>query len=170
MDLKEAGNSLYLLGQTFFEFGGSHLAQVAGAAGEALAGSPAPGLPPRAPELYRALHRAMQAGLVRACHDLSEGGLAVTAAEMCLAGRLGAALTLDTDDPLSALFSESNGRLLVEVRPADQAAFEALMVHLQARRVGVVTGAARLNIGTRERNLISLTVEEILNAWQGQSA
>jgi phosphoribosylformylglycinamidine synthase len=109
----------------------------------------------------------MQTGLVRACHDLSEGGLAVTAAEMCLAGRLGAALTLDTDDPLRALFSESNGRLLVEVRPNDQAAFEALLVHLPAQRVGVVTGGDRLSIGTRERNLISVTVKEILNAWQG---
>jgi phosphoribosylformylglycinamidine synthase len=154
------------LGETSSEFGGSHLALVAGEAGGALAGSPAPGLPPQAPELYRALHRAMQAGLVRACHDLSEGGLAVSAAEMCLAGRLGAALTLDTPDPLSALFSESNGRLLVEVRPSDQAAFEALMPSLPARRVGVVTGGARLNIGTHDQVLISLTVEEILNAWR----
>lgn len=71
---------------------------------------------------YRLLHGAMQLGLVRACHDLSEGGLAVALAEMCLAGRLGAtveigplrepALTLTAQD---LLFSESNGRLLLEV-------------------------------------------------------
>jgi hypothetical protein len=36
--------------------------------------------------------------------------------------------------------------------------------------VGVITAGERLSIGTRQRNLISLTVEEILNAWQGRSA
>jgi phosphoribosylformylglycinamidine synthase subunit PurSL len=170
MDFKEAGNGVYLLGDTQLEFGGSHLALVAGSAATALAGSPAPGLPIRAPELYRAVHSAMRAGVVRACHDLSEGGLAVTAAEMCLAGRLGAALTLDTADPLAALFSESNGRLLVEVRRADQAAFEALLAGLPARHVGLVSDSARLSIGTRERELISLPVVDLVAAWQGPHA
>jgi phosphoribosylformylglycinamidine (FGAM) synthase-like enzyme len=41
------------------------------------------------------MHGAIAAGLVRACHDLSEGGLAVAAAEMSLAGRLGLRLELD---------------------------------------------------------------------------
>ena len=91
----------------------------------------------------------------------------MTAAEMCLAGRLGAALTLDTPDPLSALFSESNGRLLVEVRPTDQPAFDALLAGLPVRKVGVVTGGERLSIGTHDRTLLSLTIEEILKAWQG---
>jgi phosphoribosylformylglycinamidine synthase len=43
---------------------------------------------------YRALHAAMRAGLVRACHDCSEGGLAVAAAEMVIGGGLGLALRL----------------------------------------------------------------------------
>ena len=44
---------------------------------------------------FAALHRAISAGLVRACHDLSEGGLAVAAAEMAFAGGLGATLLVD---------------------------------------------------------------------------
>ena len=44
----------------------------------------------RRPERYRRLHRAIRSGVVRACHDVSEGGLAVALAEMCIAGRLGA--------------------------------------------------------------------------------
>ena len=41
------------------------------------------------PQVYRALHQAITSGLVRSAHDLSEGGLAVAAAEMCIGGRLG---------------------------------------------------------------------------------
>ena len=43
-----------------------------------------------APRLFRGVHEAMLRGLVRACHDLSEGGLAVAAAEMAFAGGIGA--------------------------------------------------------------------------------
>ena len=41
------------------------------------------------------LYAAIDAGLVRACHDLSEGGLATAMAEMAFAGGLGATVDLD---------------------------------------------------------------------------
>ena len=120
MDLKEVlGNFVYLLGTTRPELGGSHFNLVTSAGGGQV-----PGLPEAAPALYRALHQAMQAGQVRACHDLSEGGLAVAAAEMCIGGRLGLALNVDLEDTLAALFSELNGRRPVEVRSSVQASFE----------------------------------------------
>jgi phosphoribosylformylglycinamidine synthase len=57
---------------------------------------------------------------VLACHDLSEGGLAVTLAEMAIAGRLGLSVdSLPGPDPVSALFSESSGRFVCEIAPAD---------------------------------------------------
>jgi phosphoribosylformylglycinamidine (FGAM) synthase-like enzyme len=58
-------------------------------------GGVAPTMPAAPLDRYRALHRTIGDGLVRACHDLSEGGLAVALAEMCIAGRLGAAVALD---------------------------------------------------------------------------
>src|SRR5262249_55817697 len=78
MDLKAPGNALYLVGATRDEMGGSHYHLVHGMTG---------GDVPRvdtaiAPRIFRALHAAITGGLVRACHDLSEGGLAVAAAEM----------------------------------------------------------------------------------------
>ena len=91
MDLKQPGNLLYLVGE---------LAPPGAAAmpGCWTAGN-LPGMQPslttrNAPRVYRALHRAIAAGWVRACHDLSEGGLAVAAAEMCIGGRLGLELRL----------------------------------------------------------------------------
>ena len=86
----------------------------------------APQPDPDAPARYRRLHAAILAGLVQSCHDVSEGGLAVALAELCIAGRLGAAIdTLPHPDVATALFAESIGRLVVEVRPDDVATFLA---------------------------------------------
>lgn len=166
MDLKEAGNVVYLLGETQAEFGGSHLTLLFNAQ-TPIFNSPTPGRSESAPQLYRVLHQAMRANLVRACHDLSEGGLAAAAAEMCIGGRLGMALTLDTADPTTALFSESNGRLLVEVRPSEAAAFEACFDGLPLQRLGRVTGGPRLSISTRTQQLLSVSLAELVHAWQG---
>ena len=119
---------------------------------------------PLAPSAYRALHRAITAGLVRACHDLSEGGLAVAAAEMCIGGRLGMDLTIGAAEPTQSLFGEVNGRLLIEVRPENRRAFEAFFDQSLIRQIGVVSNEPRLNIAG-ETPLISLPVDELVTAW-----
>ncbi len=142
-DLAEPGNVLIVIGQTEPEFAGSHLDLVHGAPVKA---GVAPAPDPDAPETYRHLHAAMRAGLVVACHDVSEGGLAVSLAEMCIAGRLGARIdALPHDDLTTALFSESSGRLVVEVRPRSVDAFMKIMGR-SAARFGEVTADAELTI------------------------
>ncbi len=146
VDLKAEGNRLYLVGTTAPEFGGSHYAWLA--LGEGAAG----GLPPaparRGPELARALAGAIADGLVQSVHDLAEGGLAVAAAEMAIAGGLGARIALDRVlargelRPWQALFSESLSRWLVEVAPADAELFEARFAGLPLAPVGEVGGSA----------------------------
>jgi len=90
MDLKEPGNYLYQVGVTKEEVGGSQFALV-----ESLRGGQVPTVDPQvARQTFAAVHKAIDAGLVRACHDMSEGGLAVAAAEMAFAGNLGARLFL----------------------------------------------------------------------------
>ena len=113
-DLKQASNVVVQIGSTSCEFGGSHFAKIHGVEGTV----PAP--QPRAPQRYRRLHQALRSGRVLACHDISEGGLAVALAEMAIAGRLG--LTIDTlpgPDPVSALFAESTGRFVCEIAAGD---------------------------------------------------
>jgi phosphoribosylformylglycinamidine synthase len=165
MDTKRAGNALYIVGTTRDELGGSLLAQHYG-----LPASHPPALPPHALEHARALHRAMRAGLVRACHDLSEGGLAVAAAEMALAGGLGLEIDLariptdlpaDQAHPALLLFSESNGRWLVEVDPADADAFEQVLHDCTAARCGHVSEEPTLRAGP-----IGLEVARLDQAWR----
>jgi len=120
-DLKQAGSVLVLVGSTRTEFGGSHFFMVDGTLsfGDGARGMvPAPD--PHAPSRYRALHRLLRTGRVRSCHDLSEGGLAVALAEMCIGGRLGADIVaLPHPATTTSLFSESNGRFVCEVAPDD---------------------------------------------------
>ncbi|MGA9276569.1 phosphoribosylformylglycinamidine synthase subunit PurL [Ilumatobacter sp.] len=124
-DLLTPGNALLLIGSTESEFAGSHFDLVHGEPDD-------PGVVP-APDTdaainYQRLHTAMRAGLVVSCHDVSEGGLAVALAEMCIAGRLGATITeLPHDDLATALFGESIGRLVVEVEERSVAAFRRIM-------------------------------------------
>jgi phosphoribosylformylglycinamidine synthase len=106
----------------------------------------APAPDPDGPDRYRRLHEAMRAGLVMSCHDVSEGGLAVALAEMCIGGRLGISVdALPHDNTATALFSESTGRLLVEVEPRSVPAFLRVMDDA-ARRIGVVNHSGTLKV------------------------
>jgi phosphoribosylformylglycinamidine synthase II len=170
MDLKAAGNLVYLVGLTHAELGGSHYLRRLGIAGGRV---PRPDLE-LAPRHLRALHAAIVAGLVRAAHDLSEGGLAVGAAEMAFAGDLGLELELERVPlaPLDAradatavrLFSESCTRFLVEVEPARAADFEACFADLDCARVGRVLAEPRLVVHGAG---IALALDALRAAHQG---
>ncbi len=167
-DAKEPGNYVYLIGETREEMGGSLAYAVRGAR----AGTP-PGLPEYTADMYRRLHRAIREGLVVAAHDLCEGGLAVAVAEMALAGRVGLHLELDViprpaglDDLEVLLFSESNGRLLVEVPPEKAAAFERLLAGYPFARVGMVTAEPRVSFHWRAEEVMAAGLEDIRQAWQ----
>ncbi len=140
MDLKEAGNGIYLIGEFAKEQ------------------KWVPAVPAITPQVYRALHRAITDGLIRSAHDLSEGGLAVAAAEMCIGGRLG----LDINPPLSTrdLFSETTGCLLVEIAPTNIARFEETFKDLPIKKLGQVITDPILKL-----NETTITVETLTAAF-----
>jgi phosphoribosylformylglycinamidine synthase len=146
MDLKRAGNFIYRVG--IF----------------ARAENFVPPLSPETPRIYRALHQATRAGLVRACHDLSEGGLAVSAAEMCIGGRLGVRLEIGDSE---TLFGETNGCLLVEVEANHCAAFENYLEEVphSFTRLGHVTENQKLEILCADEKMIALNVGELADAF-----
>ncbi len=168
MDLKEPGNVLFLIGVTKNELAGSHYQLVTGLSSGAV---PMVDLQ-QAPIIFRKLHAAMAAGLVRSCHDLSEGGLAVTLAEMAFAGEIGADADLrdlatdETDVVL--LFSESPTRFLVEVTPGNVPAFQqTLSSDVPYRRIGQTVKELRLRIaGQSGEWIIWSKLSELKGAWQ----
>jgi phosphoribosylformylglycinamidine synthase len=180
MDLKDHGSLLYIVGGTRAELGASLYYRLHDAMGN---GVPAP--VSDAIEIMRALHRAMRHGLVRACHDLSEGGLAVAAAEMAIAGRLGLDLdlapvprTADVQRDDVVLFSESSSRFLVEISPEDASAFEEALAGWPFARLGRVLASLPSGKGETEplprfriRGLqgdvvIDCPVDDLRQAWQ----
>ncbi|MCA9249260.1 MAG: phosphoribosylformylglycinamidine synthase subunit PurL, partial [Planctomycetales bacterium] len=170
MDLKQAGNRLYLVGETKLEMGGSHLALV-----ENLTGGQSPGVDPqRAKATFSAMHRAIDRQLVRACHDLSEGGLAVAIAEMAFAGGLGAQISLDAlpaaadaAETVVRLFAESNTRFLCEVAPECVALFEAALGNAAPfAALGVVTDDGQLTIEHAGKAVVAASINTLKDAWQ----
>ena len=169
-DLKRAGNLLYVVGASRVELGGSLLYAL-----HEVEGGAAPTMPDAPLVRYRALHTAMREGLVQACHDCSEGGLAVALAEMALGGRLGIDVDLshapgapDLDDA-ALLFGESNGRMLVEVAPDDISAFEAALAHVACAPIGRVAANARVNVRRSGAALLDLPLAEVVQAWTQQA-
>ncbi|BBD09680.1 AIR synthase-related protein [Desulfovibrio ferrophilus] len=168
-DFKQSGDLVYILGLTKPEMGGSELSE--------LFKAPFFDVPQvdavSARERYITLHATMQDSLVSAAHDLSDGGLGVAVAEMCIGGRLGAAIDLakvptcpDDMEVTDLLYSESNSRLLVTVRPENRNAFEAAFKGQHFALIGEVTGDGNLVVQKDGQPLINEHVDTLTSAWK----
>ena len=191
MALKTPGNLLYLVGATRNELANSHYAEVVERDSFAKV-IPDTGVPHvdllRARTTMKALGEAIRQGMVRACHDLSEGGLAVACAEMALASLQGATIDLhriainsstEQAEELSSqaatlvrLFSESASRFIVEIAPEQLGVFEKYMRTNgvdDLTYIGTVAKSERFIIQDGEEELINLGVAELQEAWKGEN-
>jgi phosphoribosylformylglycinamidine synthase II len=155
MFFKQAGDSIYVVGLTAEELGGSEyfrlLARKQGT--PASYGGQAPKLDiPRAMATYRAMHTAICRNLLRSSHTPTLGGLAVGFALPALGGDLGAEIDLSSltcegklgDD--AKLFAESNSRFVITCAPENEAVLESIFHGLPSARVGKVRAEKRLSI------------------------
>jgi len=170
MDLKEPDNLIYIVGRTYDELGGSEYYNLRGCLGKNV-----PKVRLReAKRNMRAVTRAIDKGCVRACHDLSEGGLATAAAEMSLAGDLGLEIWLSrvpyTGQTLRndfILFSESNSRFLVEVPRERKEEFELMVKGTYYAPIGRVRRDKSFIVyGLNNEPIINTSVDELIEAWK----
>lgn len=163
MDAKEEGDPVYLVGLTKDELGGSQYYKMLNAIGKSV---------PKVDAIYgkrlmMSLTHAIHGGAVAACHDCSEGGMAVALAEMAFSGSLGMDIHLGKDALRNevTLFSESNTRFVVEVR--DEKKFLSAMKGLPVRKLGNIRGGRSFKIfGSDKRLLIDTTIDRLKAAWQ----
>ncbi|TYS46018.1 phosphoribosylformylglycinamidine synthase subunit PurL [Bacillus infantis] len=158
---KQAGDLIYLLGETKAEFGGSELQKLIH--GRIFGKAPELDLEKEARNQEQVL-KAIRAGLVSSAHDLAEGGLAVAAAESVIGSEgLGASIRISGDET-SALFSESQSRFLLTVKKEDQQAFESMT---DAVLIGEVTGEPVLEIHSDSGLVMKEQTEVLKSAWKG---
>lgn len=158
---KASGDLIYVLGETKDEFGGSELQKLL----EGSISGKSPVLDLEVEKSHQAaVLTAIRAGIVESAHDLAEGGLAVAAAESLFGpNSLGAKLDLK-GNPVSALFSESQSRFLLSIKPENKEQFESLV---PAALIGEVTNDNNLTISQGENILIKEQVEVLESAWRG---
>jgi len=170
LDLKQPGNPVYIVGQTRPELGGSEYYKLKGFVGKTVPKVRAVS----AKRKVNALVKAMDLGCVRACHDLSEGGLGVAAAEMAFTGDWGIDLWLKkVPKPRSMkrndfiLFSESNSRFLVEVVEKRKQDFEDLMKSNAFSVVGRVKKEPYFSVnGLTDERVADVSIAELRDAWK----
>jgi phosphoribosylformylglycinamidine synthase len=159
MDFKQPNELIYLIGNTHPEFDNPKVNPILGKT------------------IFRAVYKAIKSSLVTACHDLSEGGLAVALAEMCFAGEFGVEIRLNkkslaarcslltTDDVL--LFSESNTRFLVSVPVSHKSKFEQLMTKVPCVCVGKTALSDKMKIfGVTGKTIVNLAINDMKSRWQ----
>jgi len=169
MDVKTPNDLIYIVGESFHELGGSEYYKLRGFIGKTV---------PKvrrsqARKIFKAIIRAIDSGLVKACHDLSEGGLAVAAPEMAFSGGYGMELDLhkvprkglNRDD--FVLFSESNSRFLVEVSEKAREDFERLMSGKAYAEIGKVTKTTEFCVyGLDGSVVVETSLNMLLSSWK----
>ena len=120
--LQESGNILYLLGDTYSEFGGSlYLKKLYGKVA---------GVHPKVDfekelALWNTVIEANRAKLLKSAKDVNLGGVAISLAKMAVVGNIGVEANISLEDSKD-IFSESLSRSIVEVQLNNCEAFEKL--------------------------------------------
>ena len=170
MDFKKPGNSIYVIGTTRDEMGGSiyleNLKQLGGSVPEVNFKT--------AKKTYQAVERAVKAGLISALHDCSEGGLAVSVAEMAMAGGVGATVLLKKvpfkgdrkrDDVL--LFAESNSRFIAEIPASREKAIARIFKNVPCAKIGTVEATPEIVVyGLNDQPVINARADELKEIWK----
>lgn len=162
---KTEGDIIILLGETKDELGGSEYLKIIHKLDK--------GKPPHLnldaeARVQEACLNAIHNGIIKATHDLAEGGLAVTLAECCISnpeGAIGAEVTLKSEIRKDALlFGESQSRIVVSLAQEDAAKFMSIADkhNVPAIVIGKV-GGNRLKID----GLVDVSVDEMKAAWKG---
>ena len=104
------------------------------------------------------VQQQIKSGLISAAHDISDGGLAVAVAEMCIAGRLGASIDVpETGNRIGWAFGEDQARYVIATSAPDALLTAAQETGVPAAAIGSTRTQAELQFGNED----AISVEEI---------
>jgi phosphoribosylformylglycinamidine synthase subunit PurSL len=161
-DFKEAGNDIVLLGfRNTEEMAGSVYCQIHDFMGNNLPRINSGELM----KVLKALYRTINSGKLKACHDISEGGLAAALAEMCFGGDIGAVIDIpEIENAANFLFNETAGCFLAEIpsglEPGD------IFGDIPCRIIGMTTTDKSITLKQYGDDLFTLELDDLKAAWQ----
>lgn len=168
LDAKMSGDLVYLLGETNDELGGSEYFYMKGEVTETV---PLVNTT-KNKKIYIALSLAIKKQLVASSISVGRGGIATALAKKLIGGQLGATISLqklngNASSDSNALYSESQGRILVTIAKENQSAFEKLMKTIPYQQIGTITKETKLKITGLEGNeIINLDLKKITDAYR----
>jgi len=176
MDVKRAGDIVYILGDTYDELGASEYFQMSGEQlrENGYTGNNVPKVnAEKALTLYKAVTDIIDARLAHSVHTPTLGGLGVALAKTAFAGGFGLSIDLrkvpqkECSRNDQVLFSESNSRFVITIDAARKQEFEKLLAHCTYAEVGITTEEKQLNItGLSGNTVINAPLEELKTAWK----
>jgi phosphoribosylformylglycinamidine synthase II len=174
LDVKNPGDLVYILGETFDELGGSeYYAMMSEVKKNNFQSNQIPGVDAKKNyTLYKAVYAAVSKRLLTSSISITKGGLAVALAKSAIGGQLGVEIHLNklpgkfsTDH--HALFSESQGRILVTVKEKNKLEFEKTMKGTAFEQIGTVTKNGNLIIkGTNGKEIVTMTIRKATDAYR----
>ena len=163
---KNAGDFIYMLGETKNEFGGSELQKLT--YGKIFGAPPECDLE-QEKRVQEILFIAIKQGLIASAHDISEGGLAVALTESLFGNEnnftIGAKIFAESENKTAFLFSESQSRFVVTVAPKNQAAFESLAGGIKP--IGCVTDDGNMRVEISGEVVINIPAKILHDVWGG---
>ena len=168
LDYKQAGDLIYVIGDTKNETGGSEYFAMLNATGNNVPKLDAA----QAIKTYEKVSALTEAELVHSLHTPALGGLAVGFAKSSIAGCLGAEIDLNklpvtgNVSTLEALFSETNCRFIATVSAVNKEAFEAMLGDVAFAEVGKVTADEVLKIKTLEGETLEIAVNDLRKSYK----
>jgi phosphoribosylformylglycinamidine synthase II len=178
-DFKFDGDLIYLIGSTGRHMGESLFYRKYGGSSCTVANVDTA----KNRKVYKRYFSLAQKGLIMSGHDLSEGGLAISLAESCIGGNIGAEIDIGRDSESvhlsdfdlpdqnltdeEMLFSESSGRLLVSVKPDHERKFLEVIGDVAVSKIGIVRDNERLSVRNGSGKLIvSIDVQELIDSYR----
>ncbi|MFA4885344.1 MAG: phosphoribosylformylglycinamidine synthase subunit PurL [Desulfotomaculaceae bacterium] len=161
-DFKKAGSQIVLVGfRNIAEMAGSVYYQIQGYTGNNL-----PRVNPSLlNEVFTVVHKAAASGILQACHDISEGGLAAALAEMCFGGGLGAKIAVPGSEQADHFFfNETAGCFLVELPPGSDPGL--IFGQVPCVKIGETTSAREISADQSGDVLFTLSIDDLKQAWQ----
>ena len=162
-EFKKEGDLIYLIGKTYNELGGSEFYSLFNELGA--------NIPvvrkEMAKRIYQKIIKANKQQVIASCHDISDGGMAVTLVESAFGNDFGIDVELNSDGHglKVVLFSESHSRFIISIAPENRNNFEAIMGK-DCEFLGEVTAAKRMILRWKNEAVVDIGMEKLLNAWR----